>query len=138
MTARKKTAKKKTAKKKATKKKTTKSALARMEDELPPNLRDYAKQVHKQMNALERDLERAIPQARRRIAKLIREASHNLGAAEERGEKAWRQRAAHITHDAQKLMRKLEKAVAPPPRSRSKKKKKAAAKRPVRRAAARG
>lgn len=132
MTARKKTTRKKTTRKKTANRKAPKTALERIEDELPDTLRDYAKQLHKQMNALERDLERAIPQARRRIAKLIRETSHNLGAAEARGEKAWRQRAAHMTRDSQKLLRKLGRAVAPKPRARSKKKpvrKKAAARR---------
>lgn len=123
MTARKKTAKKKTAKKKTARKKTAKTTIERIGGELPKNLRDYGKQVRKQLNALERDLERAIPQARRRIAKLIGEASHNLGAAEERGERAWRQRAGHMTRDAQKLLRKLERAVAPPRRKRTAKKK---------------
>lgn len=119
-----------------------KSALGRIEDELPANLRDYAKQVQKRLNALERDLERAIPKGRRRIAKLIREASHNLGVLEERGEKAWRQRAESMTKDAQKMLRRLEKAVAPPARKPAGKKKaakKKAAKKPTtRRAAASG
>jgi hypothetical protein len=122
MTARKKAARKKTAGKGATRK----SALTRLEDKLPASLRDYAKRVNKQLNALERDVERAIPQARRRTARLIREASHKLGAIEARGEKAWRGRADHMTRDAQKLLRRLEKAVAPAPRKRAAKKKGAA------------
>jgi hypothetical protein len=120
MTARKKTAGK-TPKKRAAKARKNKTALDRIQDELPANLRDYAKHVRRQLNALERQLERAIPQARRRTARLIREASHNLGAAEARGEKAWRDRAAHMTKDAQKLLRKLGRAVAPPPAASKKK-----------------
>jgi hypothetical protein len=132
MTARKQTTGK-ARKKSAANTRGKKSALSRIEDELPANLRDYGKHVRKQLNALERDLERAIPQARRRTAKLIREASHNLGAMEARGEKAWRQRAGQITKDAQKLLRKLEKAVAPP---RKASKKKAARKTAARKQAA--
>jgi hypothetical protein len=109
-------------------KKKQKSTLARLEDELPANLRDYAKQVHKQLNTLERDLERAIPQARRRTARLIREASHKLGAWEERGQKEWRARAESMTTDARKLLRKLEKSVAPPRKKSASKKKKASKK----------
>jgi Na+-translocating ferredoxin:NAD+ oxidoreductase RnfC subunit len=125
-------------KKRSAKARKNKSALDRLQDELPPNLRDYAKQVRRQLNALERQLERAVPQARRRTARLIREASHNLGAAEARGEKAWRDRAAHMTKDAQKLLHKLEMAVAPP-RAASKKKatrKKTTAKKSSQKAAA--
>ena len=140
MTARKKTAGK-TQKKRAAKARKNKTALDRIQDELPANLRDYAKQVRRQLNALERQLERAIPQARRRTARLIREASHNLGVAEARGEKEWRDRAAHMTKDAQKLLRKLGRAVAPPPAAPKKKKaarKKATAKKSSRKTAARG
>jgi len=140
MTARKKTAGK-TQKKRAAKARKNKTALDRIQDELPANLRDYAKQVRRQLNALERQLERAIPQARRRTARLIREASHNLGVAEARGEKAWRDRAAHMTKDAQKLLRKLGRAVAPPPAAPKKKKAartKATAKKSSRKTAARG
>ena len=128
MTARKKAARKATARERTAgrRRQSKKSAIARLEDELPANLREYAKRVHKQLNALERDIERAIPQARRRTARLIREASHKLGAMEGRGEKAWRERADHATRDAQKLLRRLEKAVAPPPRKRASKKKAAA------------
>ena len=111
-----------TARKRAAKKKSQKSALERIEDELPANLRDYVKKVHRQLNALERDVERAVPQARRRTARLIREASHQLGALEERGQKAWSARADHMTKDAQKLLRKLGKAVAPPAKRGGKKK----------------
>jgi len=106
----------------------TRSALDRIGDELPTTLRDYGKQVRRQLNALEREIERAIPQARRRTAKLIREASHNLGAVEARGEKAWRERAGSMTRDAQKLLRKLERAVAPPARKKKAARKKASKK----------
>ena len=115
-----------------------KSRFARIEAELPANLRDYAKQVHKQLNALERDIERAIPQARRRTARLIREASHQLGAMEARGQKAWRERAEQMTKDAQSLLRRLEKAIAPAPRKRATtSKKKGTAKRSANKAGAR-
>jgi len=123
--------KKATAKKGATKKR-ARSALDRLEDELPANLRDYAKQIHKQLNTLEKDIERAIPKARRRTARLIREASHKLGELEANGQKAWKARADSMTKDAQKLLRRLEKAVSPPRKTAKRKKtktpKKAAAK----------
>jgi hypothetical protein len=129
MTARKKTTGK-VRKKAAARTRKSKSALDRLGDELPATLRDYGKQVRRQLNALEREIERAIPQARRRTAKLIREASHNLGAMEARGEKAWREGAASMTRDAQKLLKKLEKSVSPARASKKKaaRKKKAAKK----------
>ena len=81
MAAKKKSAKKKTAKKKTARKK---SVVERLEDELPKTLRDYGKSVRARLNRLERDIERAVPQARRRTARLIREASHELGRLEEK------------------------------------------------------
>ena len=145
MTARKKAASSKTTRKRAPAKNRRaatkakqKSRFSRIEAELPANLRDYAKQVHKQLNTLERDIERAIPQARRRTARLIREASHQLGAMEARGQKAWRERAEQMTKDAQRLLRRLEKAIAPAPRTRATtSKKKGTAKRSAKKAGTR-
>ena len=65
--------------------------------------------------------------ARRRTARVIHEASHELGRIEERGEAAWRKMvrqatkdANNMTKDAQGLLRKLERSVKP---ARAKKKK---------------
>jgi ElaB/YqjD/DUF883 family membrane-anchored ribosome-binding protein len=130
MAARKAATRKKAARKKKAAK--PKSAIQRIEAELPKTLRDFGKQVRKDLNTLERDIERAIPAARKRTARVIRDVSHELGRIEERGEAAWKKsvrkatKDAHeLTKDAQGLLRKLEKAVAPP---RAKPKKKAARK----------
>ena len=84
--------------------------------------------MRKNLNQLERDIERAFPAARKRIARVIRDASHELGRIEERGEAAWRKGLAkatkdaqRMTKDAQSLLRKLERAVAPPAQRRKKK-----------------
>ena len=129
MAAKKSTTRKATQRKRAGR---SKSALARIEEDLPKSLRDFGKLVRKNLNQLERDIERAIPAARKRTARLIRDASHELGRIEERGEAAWRKRASKVgkdahkmTKDAQSLLRKLERAVAPP---RSKQRKKVARK----------
>jgi len=135
MTARKKVTRKKAARKKVTRKKATgrkktarkKSAFGRLEAELPKSLRDFRNQVRKNLNQLERDIERAFPAARKRTARIIRDASHELGRIEERGEAAWRKGLAKATKDAQKmtkdaqsLLRKLERAVAPPVKRKKK------------------
>ena len=138
MAARKKAAtrKKAVARKKAT---GSKSALARIEAGLPKTLRDFGKQVRKDLDRLERDIERAIPAARKRTARLIRDASHELGRIEERGEDVWKKGVAQatkearkMTKDAQGLLRKLERSLAAP-----KRKKKAARKKVARKKAAR-
>ncbi len=77
------------ARKKATRKKPARprrgrqrGPLARLEQELPPTLREYTKQVRSQLNRLERMIEKAPVDARRRAARMLREASHRLGRLE--------------------------------------------------------
>ena len=112
----------------------------RIEEGLPKTLRDFGKQVRRNLDQLERDIERAIPVARKRTARIIRDASHELGRIEERGEVFWRKGVAQatrearkMTKDAQSLLRKLERSVA----TAKPKKKKAARKKVARKKTAR-
>jgi ketol-acid reductoisomerase len=98
-------AKKKAAKKKAAKKK----AAARIEAELPKSVRAYTKEVRKRLTKLERDIGKARAQASRRGTKVLREASEYVGHLEARGEKEFRKRRG----EAVKVLKKLEKAIAP-------------------------
>src|SRR5262245_31664689 len=77
--------------KKASKKRASKRARAfGIELELPTTLREFAKELRKRLDRLERDAARAQLEARRRAAKLLREASQQLGRLEVGGEAAWR------------------------------------------------
>ena len=82
---------------------------------LPPNLRDYAKDVRKLLARLERDIERARANTRRQAAALLREASYRLGELEARGEAAWQRLTRRYRDDAIELLRRLERAVAGSP-----------------------
>ncbi len=129
MTARKKTGRKQPARKARTRRSAT---LTRLEHELPPTLREYAKQVRRRLDQLEKQIEKAQVQARRRAARLLREASHELGKLHVGGEAGWRRQAASYRRELVALLRRLEKGVAPPaPR-------KPARKTAVRKAATRG
>jgi DNA anti-recombination protein RmuC len=90
-------------------------ALGRLErlEQLPPTLRDYARQVRQQLDRLERDLTRAQADVRRRAARLLREASHQLGRLEADGEAGWRRLAAPYRRRLVDLVNRLEKALAP-------------------------
>ena len=82
MAARKKASRKKTSRKKATRRKAglgggLGAALERLD--LPPTFQDYARQVRARLDRLERELARASVDVRRRAARLLREASHQLG-----------------------------------------------------------
>ena len=96
------------------------SALARLEAELPKNLRDYGKQVRRQLNQVERQLVVAQAQTRRRWARLLRDASHQLGRLEALGERNFHKLTTPYRKEAARLLRQLERAVAPPPGPRKK------------------
>jgi hypothetical protein len=108
---------KKSTMKKATKKVSGRArgaaaALSRLE--LPPTLQAYSKQVQKRLVLLEKEIERAQTEARRRAARLLRNASHELGRLEAGGEQGWRKLASDAQKQAIKLLAQLEKAIAPP------------------------
>jgi len=90
-----------------------KSRVQRIEEELPPELRQYAKRMRQGLSRLEKQLASAQEGARRRWAHLLREASHQLGRIEALGEREWRKRTTQARRDAVKLLRRLEKAIEP-------------------------
>jgi DNA anti-recombination protein RmuC len=90
-------------------------ALGRLErlEQLPPTLRDYAKQVRQQLDRLEAEIDRAQTDVRQRAARLLREASHQLGQLEAEGEAGWRRLAEPYRRRLADLVKRLEKALAP-------------------------
>lgn len=111
---------KKTTAKRAAKRGTA-GGKARARFELPPTLQAYSKQVQKGLAALEKEIERARTEARRRAARLLRNASRELGRLEAGGEQGWRKLAGDAQKQALRLLARLEKAIAPPaPRKKAK------------------
>lgn len=102
--------------------------LARLEGQLPPTLREYAGELRKRLDRLERDVTKAQLEARRRAAKLLREASQQLGRLEVAGEAGWRKLGASYQKELVALLKRLEKALAPPAARKPARKKAAAAK----------
>jgi dsDNA-specific endonuclease/ATPase MutS2 len=93
-----------------------KSTVQHIEEELPPELRHYARRMRQGLSQLEKQLASAQKDARRRFAQLLREASHQLGRVEALGEREWRKRTTQARRDAVKLLRRLEKAIELPRR----------------------
>jgi len=87
------------------------SALSRIE--LPPTLQAYQKQVQKRLGVLEKEIGRAQLEARRQAARLLRNASRELGRIEAGGEQGWRKLAGDAQKQALRLLSQLEKAIAP-------------------------
>jgi hypothetical protein len=111
MAAVKKSTIKKAAKKASGKARAKGSALSRIE--LPPTLQAYQKQVQKRLGVLEKEIERAQLEARKQAARLLRNASRELGRIEAGGEQGWRKLAADAQKQALRLLSQLEKAIAP-------------------------
>ena len=95
------------------------SALPRLE--LPRNLQDFRKRIETQLNALERDVARARTETRRRAARLLREASHQLGRLEAKGETGWRQLAESYRKELVRLLERIERALVPKRSARARK-----------------
>lgn len=89
-------------------------ALARLEEQLPATFREFAAELRKRLDRLERDTARAQIEVRKRTARLLREASHQLGRLEVGGEAAWRKLGASYQRELVALLGRLEKAIAPP------------------------
>lgn len=116
-----------TAKKNTTKRRRVATTrLARLEGQLPPTLREFASVLRKRLDNLERDVTKAQLEARRRAARLLREASHQLGRLEVAGEAGWRKLGASYQKDLVALLKRLEKALVPPAARKPARKKKAA------------
>jgi len=79
-TRRKTTAKKNVSR--TTRRKASVSRLGRLTKDLPPTLRDFAKQVRARLNRLEQRIDRVQVTYRNQVAHLIRVASHRIDQAE--------------------------------------------------------
>ena len=104
-------ARKKTARKATRRAASARTALPRLE--FPRNLQEFRKRIETQLNALERDVSRASTETRRRAARLIREASRQLGRLEAKGETGWRQLAESYRKELVRLLGRLERAIVP-------------------------
>lgn len=111
MAAAKKPRVRKSTKKSASGAKGRSSAFAGLE--LPPTLRAYQQQVQKRLEKLEKEIARAQTEARRQAARLLRNASRELGRLEAGGEQGWRRLAKDAQKQALRLLAQLEKAIAP-------------------------
>jgi hypothetical protein len=106
--------------------------LERLERQLPPTLREFAADLRKRLDRLERDATKAQVEVRRRAARLLREASVQLGRLEVGGEAAWRKLGATYQKELVALLHRLEKAVTPArPKRRPARKKPAVASEPA-------
>ena len=130
MAARKKAAQKKTAaKKKAPRKKATakkkkaapkrktsrkkaprKAAADLVGTQLPKSLKAFGAQLRRDLNAIEKQIEIATKDTRRSLTRIVRDASHQLGVLETRGEREWRKLSLNAERDVKKIVKRVRKA----------------------------
>jgi adenylate kinase/ribonuclease R len=122
----KKATKKKAAKRKATKKKATRKAPARKKKagkrksriavaglklELPATLDKYSSQVRGDLTRLEKQIETARKDMRRRWTRIVRDVSHLLGRLEAEGGKRFRDLTKQAENEAHRALKRLRTAV---------------------------
>jgi hypothetical protein len=120
-TTRKRAARKRAAKKTARGKSSNTSALARLQQELPPTLRDFSRRMSRGLSDLEKRIEQEGRVARRQGARMLRQASHRLGQLEAQGEREWRKQSLRARHAAVRLLRQLERSIEPQRKARGRK-----------------
>ena len=116
MAAKKKTARKAAKKKAAPKRKSSKKKAARkasvdlVGSNLPKSLKAFGKQLRRDLNAIEKQIEVATKDTRRGLTRIVRDASHQLGVLETRGEREWRKLSRNAEKDLQKIVKRVKKA----------------------------
>jgi len=112
--------------------------LGRLEDELPATLKQFSRRVRRGLESLERRIDSAEVRSRREIARLLREASHQLGRFEAEGDRHWRRLTARARRDALQILHRIERALegtarkaAPSKRKAIRRKRPSAARRPA-------
>ena len=111
--ATKKATKKKASKRKATrktrKKSVRRSAIDLVGAELPKSLKAFGRQLRRDLNAIERQIETCGKDTRRSLARIVRDASHQLGVLEARGQREWRSLSRNARRDVDRIRKRVQK-----------------------------
>ena len=106
-TGKKKTARRKTASKK---KGTRRVRIDLVGSELPKSLKAFGRQLRRDLNAIEKQIEIARKDARRSLARVVRDASHQLGVLEARGQREWRSLSRNAQRDVDRIVKRVREA----------------------------
>jgi hypothetical protein len=105
-----------TAKKKSVRKKTAsggkasgRSGIDFVGAELPKSLKAFGRQLRRDLTALEKQIEIARKDTRRSLARIVRDASHQLGVLEARGEREWRSLSRSAKRDVERIVKRVQK-----------------------------
>jgi len=125
MTARQTITRKKATRKKATAKKTTRKKAPKktgrkkvgriaasdlLGAELPNSLKALSRQLRRDLNAIEKQIETAGKETRRSLTRVVRDASHHLGTLEARGQKEWRKMSTRARGEVERTLKRVKRA----------------------------
>ena len=125
MTVRQTATRKKTTQKKATAKKTTRKKAPKttgrkkigriaasdlLGAELPNSLKALSRQLRRDLNAIEKQIETAGKETRRSLTRVVRDASHHLGSLEARGQKEWRKMSTRARGEVERTLKRVKRA----------------------------
>jgi hypothetical protein len=85
--------------------------LERLESELPPTLQGFSRKLNAALTKLETQIDRGQAAYRKRAARTLRDASRKLGRLESQGEQGWKKLDQKARKEAAGLLEKVEKAV---------------------------
>ncbi len=119
-TTRKKTTRKKATAKKATRKKTAKktgrkkirriAASDLLGAELPKSLKALSRQLRRDLNGIEKQIETAGKETRRSLTRIVHDASHHLGTLEARGQREWRKMSTRARSEVERTLKRVKRA----------------------------
>jgi hypothetical protein len=85
--------------------------LERLESELSPTLQGFSRKLNAALTRLETQIDRGQAAYRKRAARTLRDASRKLGRLESQGEQGWKKLDKKARKEAAGLLEKVEKAV---------------------------
>jgi hypothetical protein len=102
----------KKAARKTTRKKTTRRRAADLLGErLPASVSALTKELRADLNAIEKEIQTAGKDARRGLTRVMRDASHQLGVLEARGQKGWRTMSRKARGEVERIVKRVRQAI---------------------------
>jgi len=101
---------KKTAKKTGRKKTRQIAASDLLGTELPKSLKALSRQLRRDLNAIEKQIETARKETRRSLTRVVRDASHHLGTLEARGQQEWRKMSSRARSEVERTLKRVKRA----------------------------
>ncbi len=78
--------------------------------DLPKSLKALSRQLRRDLNRIEKQIETAGRETRRSLTRVVRDASHHLGTLEARGQTEWRKMSARARSEVERTLKRVKRA----------------------------